>query len=84
MASTYSTRLKTELIGDGEQSNTWGTTTNNNFGNIFDESISNVYTKTLSGSGTTALTWNNLDKTGFKPLILLRTYRTTKTWMYTL
>jgi len=59
MASTYSTRLKTELIGDGEQSNTWGTTTNNNFGNIFDESISNVYTKTLSGSGTTALTWNN-------------------------
>ena len=30
MASTYSDRLKIELIGDGEQSGSWGTTTNNN------------------------------------------------------
>ena len=40
MASTFSDRLGIELIGDGEQSNSWGTTTNNNFGNIFDEAIS--------------------------------------------
>ncbi len=32
MASTYS-NLKIELIGTGEQSGTWGTTTNNNLGN---------------------------------------------------
>jgi hypothetical protein len=32
MASTYSA-LKIELIGTGEQSGTWGTTTNNNLGN---------------------------------------------------
>ena len=32
MASTYSD-LKIELIGTGEQSGTWGTTTNNNLGN---------------------------------------------------
>jgi len=31
MASTFST-LKIELIGDGEQSGTWGNTTNNNWG----------------------------------------------------
>jgi hypothetical protein len=32
MASTYSA-LKIELIATGEQSGTWGTTTNNNLGN---------------------------------------------------
>jgi hypothetical protein len=31
MASTYS-KLKIELIGTGDQTGTWGTTTNNNFG----------------------------------------------------
>ena len=31
MSSTYS-KLKIELIGTGDQSGTWGTTTNNNFG----------------------------------------------------
>jgi hypothetical protein len=30
MASTYSTNLKIELIGTGEQAGTWGTTTNTN------------------------------------------------------
>ena len=32
MASTYSTNLALELIGTGEQSGTWGTTTNTNLG----------------------------------------------------
>ena len=52
MASTYSTRLKTELIGSGEQSNSWGTTTNNTFTNTFDEAISGVYSKNLSSSSS--------------------------------
>ena len=37
--STYSTRLKIELIGSGEQSNAWGNTTNNNFDQVFEQSI---------------------------------------------
>ena len=40
MASTSSDRLGIELIGDGEQSNSWGTTTNKYVGNVFDEAIS--------------------------------------------
>jgi hypothetical protein len=32
MASTYSTNLKIELMALGDQSGTWGTTTNTNFG----------------------------------------------------
>jgi hypothetical protein len=39
MASTYST-LKFELIGTGDQSGTWGTTTNTNLGTAIQESIS--------------------------------------------
>jgi len=38
MASTYSD-LKIELIGTGEQTGTWGTTTNNNFSVAFQEAI---------------------------------------------
>jgi hypothetical protein len=38
MASTYSA-LKIELIGTGEQSGTWGTTTNNNLGTAIEEAI---------------------------------------------
>lgn len=39
MPSTYSTNLKIELIGTGEQSGTWGTTTNDNFSNVFEQAI---------------------------------------------
>ena len=52
MASTYTTRLKIELIGSGEQSNSWGNTTNNTFSNTFEESISAVYSKNLSGASS--------------------------------
>jgi hypothetical protein len=37
--STYSSSLKIELIGTGEQVGTWGTTTNSNFSNVFEQSI---------------------------------------------
>ena len=39
MASTFSTDLKIELIANGEQSGTWGTTTNDNFTNVFEDAI---------------------------------------------
>ena len=39
MTSTYSTSLLIELIGTGDQSGTWGTTTNTNF-NLFEQAIS--------------------------------------------
>ena len=37
--STYSSNLKIELIGTGEQAGTWGTTTNSNFSNVFEQAI---------------------------------------------
>ena len=40
MASTYSTDLRIELIGAGEQSGTWGSTTNTNLGTLVEDAIS--------------------------------------------
>jgi hypothetical protein len=39
MASTYSTNLKIELITSGEQNNSWGNTTNDNFSDVFEQAI---------------------------------------------
>lgn len=37
--TTFSTNLKIELIGTGQQSGTWGDTTNNNFQYVFEQAI---------------------------------------------
>jgi microcystin-dependent protein len=42
MASTYSTNLRTELIGAGEQAGTWGTTTNTTLGTILEQAVAGV------------------------------------------
>lgn len=59
MASTFSTRLKIELIGSGEQAGSWGTTTNNNFSQSVEQSIAGVLTIATTGTGTTTLTTGN-------------------------
>ena len=64
MASTYSA-LKIELIGTGEQSGTWGTTTNNNLGNdALGEAITGSADVTFaSGDVTVTLTDTNASQT---------------------
>jgi hypothetical protein len=57
MASTYSD-LKFELIGTGEQSGTWGTTTNTNIGTAIQEAITGSADVTFA-SGTVTLTLTN-------------------------
>ena len=42
MPSTYSPNLRIELIGSGEQANTWGNTTNVNLGTLIEEAISGI------------------------------------------
>lgn len=59
MASTYSS-LKFELIGTGEQSGTWGTTTNVNLGTAIEEAITGSADVTFaSGPVTLTLTDTN-------------------------
>ena len=52
MASTYSD-LKIELIGTGEQSGTWGTTTNTNLGTAIEEAITGSVDVTFAGVDVT-------------------------------
>jgi hypothetical protein len=56
MPSTYSTSLKIELIGNGEQSGTWGQTTNNNLGTLIEQAITGVGQISLNDVSTYTLT----------------------------
>ena len=51
MASTYTANSGIEKPGSGEQSGTWGTTTNTNF-DIIDRVLNGVGSITLSGTTT--------------------------------
>ena len=58
MASTYSDRLRIELMAAGDQSGTWGDTTNINLGTLIEEAIAGVASITMSDANKT-LTSNN-------------------------
>lgn len=53
MASTYSTTLRIELIGSGEQDGTWGDTTNSNLGTIIESAITGVQDITFADANYT-------------------------------
>ena len=61
MASSYSTRLKIELINPGEQSGSWGTTTNNNLDKSIEQAIAGVLEVAMGSSSaqTTTLSTGN-------------------------
>ena len=58
MASTYSPSLRIELIGAGEQSGTWGTTTNSNLGTLIEQAISGVTSITMADANYTLTAYN--------------------------
>ena len=68
MASTYTANLGIEKIGSGEQSGTWGTTTNTNF-DIVDRATNGVGSISLSGTTHTLTTTDGtLSDGGFRVL----------------
>jgi hypothetical protein len=72
MASTYSTNLGIELIGTGEQSGTWGTTTNTNLGTLLEQSIAGYATQAVTDGAATVLTiTNGASSTGRNAVISL-------------
>jgi hypothetical protein len=50
MSSSYSSNLRVELIGSGDQAGTWGTTTDNNFAYIFDAAIAGYQAVTITST----------------------------------
>jgi hypothetical protein len=59
MASSYSTSLKIQLIGGGEQSGVWGTTTNTNW-NLMEQAVAGVQTITMANSNYTLSNLNGV------------------------
>jgi hypothetical protein len=60
LPSTYSPSLRIELIGAGEQSGTWGTTTNTNLGTLLEQSIAGVQAITMSDANYTLSNFNGV------------------------
>jgi len=53
MASTYSPSLRLELMGTGDQSGTWGVTTNTNLGTLLEQSITGYLSKAMADTNQT-------------------------------
>lgn len=58
MASTYSDRLRLELIGTGEQVGTWGATTNTNLGTLIDQAVAGMASIVMSDANYTLTNLN--------------------------
>lgn len=69
MPSTYSTSLKLELIGNGEQSGTWGTTTNNNLGTLLEQAITGVQSISMVDADYTLSNYNGLSDEARNPVL---------------
>lgn len=60
MASTFSPSLRIELIGDGDQSGTWGQTTNTNLGTLIEQGITGVQAITMLNANYTLSNFNGV------------------------
>ena len=58
--TTFSPSLKLELIGDGQQSGTWGQTTNKNLGTLLEQAITGVQTITMLDANYTLTNLNGV------------------------
>jgi hypothetical protein len=57
--ATYSTNLALTLMATGEQSNTWGDTTNTNLGTLLEQAISGYVTQAITDGADTTITIPN-------------------------
>lgn len=57
--ATYSTNLKLTLIATGDESGTWGTTTNTNLGTLLEQAISGYTTQAITDGADTTITIPN-------------------------
>ena len=60
MPTTYSPSLRIALLGNGENSGTWGQLTNTNLGTLLEQSITGVTTVSLSAGNVTLTSFNGV------------------------
>ena len=71
MASSYSTSLKLELVGSGDQSGTWGTTTNTNLGTLLEQAIVGQTTITMANADYTLTDYNGASDEARNAVIII-------------
>lgn len=72
MPSTYSTSLKLQLIGTGEQAGVWGTTTNYNLGTLLEQAITGVITIPMGDATYTLTNYNGLSDEARNAVLVLQ------------
>jgi hypothetical protein len=60
MSSSYSTDLRIELVGNGEQSGVWGTTTNNNLGTLIEDAIAGLANVSIISANQALTAYNGV------------------------
>ena len=70
MPSTYSPSLRLELIGSGDQSGTWGTTTNTNLGTLLEQAITGVQTINMFDANYTLSNYNGVSDEARKAVLV--------------
>lgn len=71
MPSTYSTSLRLELIGNGEQAGNWGNTNNINLGTLLEQAIAGVESIAISGASYTLTAGNGVSDQARNAVIVL-------------
>ena len=71
MPSTYSPSLKLELIASGEQSGTWGATTNTNLGTLIEQAITGVQSITMVDADYTLTNYNGISDEARNAVLVL-------------
>jgi hypothetical protein len=71
MPSTYSTSLKLQLIGTGEQAGVWGTTTNYNLGTLLEQAITGVINISMGDATYTLTNFNGLSDEARNAVLIL-------------
>ena len=69
MASTYSPNLRIQLIGGGEQANTWGYTTNVNLGTVIEDAIAGFEEITVAASNITLTKYDGIEDQARKAIL---------------
>ena len=70
MSSTYSSSLKIELIGNGDQSGTWGQTTDNNW-NLIEQAVTGVQSITMLDTDYTLTNLNGVSDEARNAVIIV-------------
>ena len=73
MPSTYSPDLRIELIGNGEQTGIWGSTTNTNLGTLLEQSIAGITNLSVTSANQALIAYNGVEDEARSAALVLTT-----------